>query len=613
MKDLFGSGLVVFDGAIGTELYERGFYINRPFEELNLSAPQDVTAVHRAYIEAGSNVLTTNTFSITKQRLKQFDIESRQADILRAALKCANAARSDSKVLVGLSMGPTGELVEPLGPLSRQDVQDEFRDIAATARSLNEPFDFYLLETFSNINELESAIKGIRAADSERPLLASISMRSGDTRILQDFAKMVAGRSDVQAVGLNCSEGPSHLLSALKVLAPLTQLPIVIQPNAGVPSQINGRYFYMTSPDYLAKYARRYVEAGAIGVGGCCGTGPSHVQAISGALRMMNSKTMAQPSEKVRITSSTTNPPVQTRARSERPASRVGQVLREGRRVVSIELSSPRGADFEAFVGKLRQIEKAGVEFVNVPDGPRASTRVSSLHLASAVKNRTDLKLSILPHFTTRDRNLIALQADLLGAAINGVSDVLIVTGDPPKLGNNKDATGVYDIDSIGLTHLVKCLNNGVSVSGESLGLGTEFGVGVAANPTAANLDLELSRFRYKYEMGADFAITQPIYDPESYFRWLEATKDQDIPHLVGIWPFISLRNAEFMANEVPGVKVPKWAIEEMAKAEGNPVDSVKRGTDIARRVMREIESACRGFCISAPLGKVDVALGVLD
>jgi methionine synthase I (cobalamin-dependent)/5,10-methylenetetrahydrofolate reductase len=600
--------VIIFDGAIGTALYEKGHYINRPFEELNVNAPDDVRALHREYIEAGADVITSNTFSITRPQLKKFDIEDRQEALLVAALKLAHEARQEVKtsrqVKVGLSVGPLGVLIEPLGPVSREEVRAEYARISEIA--VKENFDLYILETFSSIDEIEQAINGIRSVDKARPILASITVHPEQKKILEDFAERIGGREDVEALGMNCSDGPNALFNALKFLRPLTAKAIVVQPNSGYPRQINGRYFYMTSPDYLAKFAKRFAEVGANGVGGCCGTTPQHIRGIAHALQMTQAQQIevAQIRERPQLSAAYRN----WEARS---ASQVGEKLRSGKKVFTVEIPSPKGVDVAAFLAKIEVLEKAGIDFVNVPDGARASTRVSSLHLASFLKHRGS-KVSVIPHFTARDRNLIALQADLLGAFVNGVTDVLLVTGDPPKLGSNKDATAVYDIDAIGMTRLVDCLNRGVSPLGDDLASHTDFGIGVAANPTAINIETEIQRWRYKCEMGADFAITQPIYDPEAYFRWLDRIGADSRPHVVGIWPFVSLRNAEFMANEVPGVCVPPWAIEEMAKAGENKEEARKRGIDIARRCMEKIAESSQGFAVSAPLGRVDMALETL-
>jgi len=603
---LFSSSLIVFDGGVGTELYEKGFYINRPFEELNISAPSDVIAVHLSYIMAGAQVITTNTFSISRPQLALFDIASQQEDLLRAAFKNANQARKDyPSVKVGFSVGPLGEVVEPLGPMGLDEVKSEYASLARLSKKIG-GFDFYNLETFSVVRELKAAIEGIRSEDSSTPLLASLSVKSAQSELLDQFIAEIVSLQSVDAIGFNCSEGPTDLLNTLKKIKSRISKPIIIQPNAGVPRHLNGRYFYMTSPDYLAKFAKRFIEFGATGVGGCCGTGPAHISAISNALKMMSSKEdkLAHKLETIEI---------QTLLKKSEPQPKTSRVLKkisEGKKIFSIEVLSPKGTDLKKFNEGLDLIEAAGIDFVNIPDGARASTRASSLHLSAKVsRERTDLRA--IPHFTTRDRNLIALQSDLIGAYINGVHDVLLITGDPPKLGTNKEATAVYDIDAIGLTYLTQCLNRGISPNGESLGSGTGFGIGVAANPTAINPEMEMKRWGYKVESGADFAVTQPIFDAESYLRWKEKISKQYRPHIVGIWPLISLRNAEFMANEVPGVHVPAWVIEEMEKAGEDRDEAIKRGIDIAQNVMRLLEKDCEGFCVSAPLGKVNVALEV--
>jgi 5,10-methylenetetrahydrofolate reductase/methionine synthase I (cobalamin-dependent) len=615
-ETLFPKGHAIFDGGIATELYERGFYINRPFEELNLTHPRDVASVHESYLEAGSLVVTTNSFSLTSPQLEKFDLKDRQKELLQAAIEVAYTAvqNKGGTGKVGLSLGPMAVLIEPLGPTSREDVRIEYETLARYANEYGK-FDFYILETFSNIDELGAAIDGVRKSDLLRPILASITTMSSETLFIQNFANRVGTRKDVQALGMNCSEGPNDLLQSLKVLKPLTTKPIIIQPNAGIPRSINGRYFYMTSPDYLAKFAKRFIEAGAFGVGGCCGTGPDHIRAIASSVKMVDAQGHSLAKSQLGSASieiqAVDRSSVNLRSLTERK-SKIGAQLKLGKKVISIELTSPRGTDLSKFLLAIEQIKNAKVDFINIPDGARASTRSSSLHLAAYINSRPDLGVTAVPHLTTRDRNLIALQSDLLGASINQVHDVLIVTGDPPKLGNSRDATPVYDIDSIGLTYLVNRLNQGLTTQGDSLSSRTDFGIGVASNPTAINLELELSRWKYKVESGADFAMTQPIYEAETFLRWKDRIGANYRPHIVGIWPFVSYRNAEFMAHEVPGVHVPAWALEKMAKVQDDPVLSVKTGIEIAAQTLKALWNECEGFAISAPLGKVEVALEVL-
>lgn len=621
-ESLFQHPYVVFDGGVATELYERGFYINRLYEELNLSNPKDVAGVHESYIDSGAMVITTNSFSLTGPQLEKYDLRPKQREFIQASIRIAQEAIRNKKAVgtrVGLSLGPMSVLIEPLGPTSREEVRQEYRNLATLARETPN-YDLYILETFSNIDELECAIDGIRSVDSKTPILASITTMSSEGNFIRSFAERIGARSDVQALGINCSEGPHDLLQSLKILKPLTEKPVIIQPNAGIPRSINGRYFYMTSPDYLAKHAKRFIEAGAFGVGGCCGTGPAHIRAISQSVRMMEAKAPTRPqqrsphlisSELGEIEIQEKVPPIR-RSLEERGESKVARKLRSGQKIISIELTAPRGTDLSKFRAAIEKVKTSRVDFVNVPDGARASTRVSSLHLAANINSDPAGGVTVIPHLTTRDRNLIALQSDLLGASVNGVHDLLLVTGDPPKLGNSKEATPVYDIDSIGLTYLVDRLNQGLTPQGDSLGSRTGFAIGVASNPTAINLELELQRWRYKVESGADFAVTQPVYEAETFRRWRDLTGRDYKPHVVGIWPFVSYKNAEFMAHEVPGVHVPAWALEMMSKTQDNPEMAVRTGIEIAARIMRELWNECEGFAISAPLGKIDVALEVL-
>lgn len=630
---LFASSPLLFDGGIGTELYERGFYINRPFEELNLSHPKEVTAVHESYLKAGAQVLTTNTFSIPSPQLKKFDIEHQQEKLLLAGIKCAHqavqswinhenhssmSASNASWPKIALSFGPMGVLVEPLGPTSLEQVFTEYQTLARyaqNAKSQGSSFDLYILETFTHLEELNQAILGIRSVDSHRPIIASFTSRSSETNLIQKMVEMLNAHSGVDAIGMNCSEGPQDLFYSLKQISSLTSKPILIQPNAGIPRNINGRYFYMTSPDYMAKYAKRYLELGAFAVGGCCGTGPDHIRAMALALQAEMAKSETQkntPNHEQKNADFIDEPSELHIDWTQRKVSKVGEKIQAHQKVITVEVVSPKGTDLRKFTQGIEKLAQAGVQFVNIPDGARAATRVSSLHLASYLQ-KLNLGITAIPHLTTRDRNLIALQSDLLGASINGVHDLLLITGDPPKLGASQDTTAVYDIDSIGLTYLANALNAGRSPQGDSLGSGTQFGIGVAANPTAINLELELKRWKYKVESGADFAVTQPIFEPETLRKWLHQIQPQHKrPHIVGIWPFLSYKNAEFMAHEVPGVFVPDWALKEMEKASTNTQTSYKKGIEIALRTIQTLWDEVEGFAISAPLGKIEIVLELL-
>lgn len=610
----------LFDGAIGTSLYERGFFINKPFEELNISASADVLSLHKEYVKAGAQVLTTNTFAATRPQLRASDLEKDIVAIISNAIHLANEARKDAShpVWVGFSMGPLGDLLEPLGSVGLEEAKTEFAHSAKLAceyaQKSGENFDLYILETFSNLNELRAAVDGIRSVDQERFVLASLTVRSQETEKIQRFAALFGRDEKVDYLGLNCSEGPSDTLVSLKKLVPLVKKPIVVQPNAGTPRHVNGRYFYLSTPDYLAKFAKRFLEAGAAAVGGCCGTGPEHIEAMSSSVKMIQAQKEGAeagyashaPHATIDIGASVVSA---VEHKTNPSQSRVLRAIQSGEKVLSVEILPPLGTNLDKFLSHIDRLILEGIKFVNVPDGARASTRLNSMHLAAHLESKYTGKISVIPHYTTRDRNLIALQSDLLGAYVNGVRDVLLVTGDPPKLGNNREATAVYDIDSIGLTYLVKCLNENRTPNGESLKQGTAYGTGVATNPTAIDFDLELKRWGYKVESGAQFAITQPIFDVEKFFRWQDKLGASYKPHLVGIWPFVSFRNAEFMSQEVPGVSVPQHVLRRMERFVDDLDGAKKEGVLIAQEIMEALKHRVEGYCVSAPLGMLEPVL----
>jgi homocysteine S-methyltransferase len=399
------------------------------------------------------------------------------------------------------------------------------------------------------------------------------------------------------------------MLTALEQLRPLTTKPIMLLPNAGLPRYVNDQYIYLCNPDYIGKFAKRYVQAGANIVGGHSGVYDSHIKAIANAVKMSQHQTEA----KTRAPLPAMIQPIQDKPIEPMPLEKrslLGASLKRGEKVISVELVPPSLNDFAKFEARCQELQAGGVKFVNIPDGARAMARISSLQLASYVKSK--YKLEPIPHFTCRDRNLIGLQSDLLGAHIAGVRNILLVTGDPPKLGNNPGATAVYDVDAIGLTHLVSRMNRGLDIGGVTTKTAAEFVIGVALNPTARNEELEIRRFKYKIEAGCDFAITQPIYNIESYKRFMDATGGASLPVIMGIWPLISLRNAEFLKYEVPGVDVPDWVIEEMKKAGDSKEEALKRGMDIAIRTMEDARDLVAGFQVSAPFNRAEVALQVI-
>jgi homocysteine S-methyltransferase len=598
---------LIADGGMSTSLYDKGFFINRSFEELCLTHPEAVREVAAGFKKAGARLLLTNTFSATIPKLTSYGLQTQQEAILRAAVKIAKSVAQDEAWVLA-NMGPLGVVIEPLGPTA---IEEAFEFFKATAQVFEDTgVDGFSLECFHDLKELKTAITAIRAV-SAKPILAHIAiqenLRTSYGHTLKEFAELM-NTAGVDAIGISGEVGPSGVFSALEQLRSLTELPISLKPNAGLPQYVNDQYIYLCNPDYLAKYSKRFIQGGARIVGGNSGVSESHIRAISNTIRMLR----PQASGSVRqVTVKATQPgdskPTPATL-SER--SRLGQYLAEGRRVISVELNPPKGIGCESFTKLCRDLRAGGVEFVNIPDGARAMARMSSLQLATFVKNQLDLEP--IPHLTCRDRNLIGLQSDLLGCYVNGVRNLLLVTGDPPKLGNCPDASAVYDVDSIGLTHIVSNMNRGMDLGGSDFGKPTQYVIGVALNPTARNQELEIRRFRYKIEAGAEYAITQPIYDVEAYERFFAALGPVNIPIIMGIWPLVSLRNAEFLKNEVPGVEVPDWIIAEMEKAGDSKDEALKRGLDIAVKTMAQTKNLVAGFQVSAPFNRVDFALKVI-
>lgn len=590
---------------MATSLYDKGFYINRSFEELCLTGAETVKEVHTEFVRAGAQVLRTNTFGASIPKLTEYNIQDQLPEVINASVRLARQAAESGNSYVVASMGPLGVVLEPLGPTSVEEAEDYYaKNVVEFERG---EVDGYSLEGFHDLNELRSAIKAVRG-HSKKPILAYIGIQENKKttygHTIEEFINL-AEEFDIEVVGFSGDVGPSGMLTALEMTRPLTSKPIALLPNAGLPRYVNDQYIYLCNPDYMGKFAKRFVQAGANLVGGHSGVHSDHIKAISNSLRMTANLNIKVPTY-ARVIPPANDKPVEKVPVENR--SKLGARLAAGERIYTVEVNSPRGIDFEKFLKHCQALVDGGIEFVNIPDGARAMARMSSTQLAAYVAREFDLEP--IPHFTTRDRNLLGLQSDLLGAHVNGVRNVLAVTGDPPKLGNCPGASGVYDVDAIGLTHIIHRMNQGLDLGGSSFGRPTEFLTGVALNPTASNKDLEISRFQYKAEAGADFAITQPIYDIEAYKKFFDQMKDvPDVPVIMGIWPLVSLRNAEFLRNEVPGVEVPDWVISEMEKAGDDKDESLKRGLEIAIKTMDQAKSFVAGFQVSAPFNKVSIAM----
>ena len=599
--------VLVCDGAMGTMLYAKGIFLNRSFDELNLTQPDLVADVHQAYVRAGADVIETNTFGANRIKLGAFGLADKVHAINLQGAKIARHAARDQVYVAG-AIGPLGIRIEPWGKTGVDEAEEFFRE---QARGLLEGgVDLFVLETFRDVNEIGAAIRAVRSI-CDLPIVAQVTTEedgnSLDGAAPEAFVPELE-RLGAQVVGLNCSVGPAAMLETIERMSHVTTVRLSAQPNAGRPREIEGRHIYLCSPEYMASYARRFINSGVRLVGGCCGTTPEHIRHIKMAVRLLAPGEPAAPRFARGAETRAVAPAVEPIARPEK--SRMANGLARGEFVVSVELVPPRGFRAEKLVDQARQLRIHGVDLVNIPDGPRAGARMSALSAAVLVQQQAGLETIL--HYACRDRNLLGMQSDLLGAHSMGVRNLLLITGDPPQVGDYPDATGVFDVDSIGLTNVVARLNRGFDIGGQSIGLPTGFHIGVAANPGALDPDEELRRLTYKVEAGAEFVITQPVFDAAELIRFLGRIEGLRIPVIAGITPLDSLRHAEFMANEVPGVRVPDPIIERMRSADEHG-EAAAEGLAIAREVTREIRHLVQGLQISTTFGAMEAVRGVID
>jgi homocysteine S-methyltransferase len=598
-------GVIVGDGAMGTMLYTKGIFINRCFDELNFESPDMVREVHRDYIAAGAQFIETNTFGANHFKLGPHGLSDRVDAINRAGAELAREEAGDS-VYVGGSIGPLGVPIEPIGRIAYEEARDCFR---VQAQALAEGgVDFFVLETFRRLEEIREAIHGVRDV-SDKPVVALMSITDEDISALGDPPEKIAISLDgwnADVIGLNCSVGPQPMLKAIEIMRSCTEQPLCVMPNAGMPRLVEGRYMYLSSPQYFAKYARRFLQSGVKILGGCCGTTPEHIKAVRQAVRSIRPgdlEVRARPA----ISVTPVTPGVEVVPKEEKSA--LARKIAHGEFVASVELSPPKSPDPAKVLKKIGKLKDAGVDAVNIPDGARASARMSSQALAILAER--EVGMEVILHYCCRDRNLLGMQSDLLGAGALGIKNVLIITGDPPKLGDYPDATAVFDVDAIGLMQIANRLNHGQDLVGNPIDQPTKLHLGVGANPAAINLDEEIRRFEYKVEAGAEYVMTQPVYDAGVFEQFVRRTEHCRIPILVGILPLRSFRNAEFLSNEVPGMHVPDSTLKRMADAE-SPDEAKAEGILIAQEALLESLPLSQGVYVMPPFGNVRAALEVL-
>lgn len=595
---------------MGTEIYSRGVFINRCYDELNVAQPSIVQDIHAAYRRAGADVLTTNTFGANRYRLSAYGLESRLKDINATGVQLAKV-EAKGKAWVAGSIGPTGALLGPVGKLPPGDAYAAFREQAEVLADAG--VDLFVLETFTHLGELWQAVRAVRAI-SDLPIVACMSFPfvgaaqaqlEGDSP--EDAVRAVK-QWPIDVFGTNCSNGPKGVQAALERMLAVTEMKLAAIPNAGLPQVVEGRTLYLAAPEYMAEHARRFVQLGASVIGGCCGTTPEMIKQIRAYVRSVHQERRTP----VQIVDGEKAPegltPVPIKERSE-----LAKRLYSGKFCVSVELDPPRGVEALKAVEGAAMLQDAGIDVVNIADGPRAVARMGPAALAQLVKARCGMESVV--HYCCRDRNLLGMQMDLLGNNALGLHNVLAVTGDPPKMGTYPNATAVFDIDSIGLITFIQMMNRGLDFSGQPIGGQTALFVGAGCNPAHIDLDLEVERFGRKIEAGAEFFFSQPVFDPEVLLRFLDRTdKFPKVPFLVGIMPVVSLRNAEFLHNEVPGMQMPERILDRLRNA-GDRDAQRETGIQLAREALAEVMDHPRlaGMYCYPPFGSYKAVLQVAE
>jgi homocysteine S-methyltransferase len=592
---------------MGTMLYAKGVFINKSFDALNLTQPELVEAVHRDYVAAGADIIETNTFGGNRIKLSSFGLGDKLQAINAEGVRIARRAAGDRAYVAG-AIGPLGIRIEPWGKTGVDEAREYFREQAQALADAG--VDLFILETFRDLNEIGAAIEAVRSV-SGLPIVAQMTTEEDGNTLdgtpPERFAPELERRG-ATVLGVNCAVGPAPMLETIERMEAVTRLRLSSQPNAGKPRDVEGRNIYLCSPEYMASYARRFVMHNVRIVGGCCGTTPEHIRQIKAAVRgaATAAKSPHAPAAEVSAgRNAVTAPPVPREQKSH-----LSRRLAHREFVLAVELLPPRGFEAEPAIQRARELKRYGVDVVNIPDGLRAGARLSALSLAVLVEQQAGIET--LLHYSCRDRNLLGIQSDLLGAHAMGVRNLLLITGDPGRVGDYPDATAVFDVDSIGLTNLVARLNRGCDLGGQPIGAPTAYHLGVSINPGAPNLDEELRRFDYKVEAGAEFVLTRPVFELAGFERLMRRLETARLPVIAGVFPFESVRNAEFMANEVPGVRVPDSLMERMRRADGHHAAAAE-GIAIARELAGALRPSVQGIQVSTASGNIDAALAVVD
>jgi methionine synthase I (cobalamin-dependent)/5,10-methylenetetrahydrofolate reductase len=596
-------GVVVCDGAMGTMLYGRGVFLNRCFDELNVSNPEMVQGVHQEYAEAGAEILETNTFGAHRFKLGPHGLDQQVRKINREGARLAREA-AQGRALVAGAMGPLGKPLQPLGNIAFDEAVEAYREQAEGL--LEGGVDLFTVETMPSLDNARAAVAAVRAL-SDRPIMVSLTFNEEGTTFYGDKPEDIVRTLedwDVSVVGANCSQGPQPMLETIQRMAAVVKrLKLSAMPNAGAPALVDGRYVYLCTPEYMASHARRFIAAGVTLVGGCCGTTPAHIKNLVRSVRMV------QPAQKSALV---VPPPVARETQPPVPREDKSPLARKmGKKfVVSVELDPPKGADPGRIVDRAQYCRENEVDAINVADGPRASARMSAQSLCVLLQNK--VAIDTILHYTCRDRNLLGIQSDLLGAYALGLRNILAITGDPPKLGDYPDATAVYDVDSIGLIRIMNHLNHGRDLAGNPFGPPLGIHIGCGADPSKPDMEKEVRRLEEKVKAGAEYIMTQPVYDPRTVERFLSMIKHLQVPVLIGILPLYSHKNAEFLHNEVPGMNVPD-DIRERMRVAGSGEQAQAEGVSIAQEALLAARDLVQGAYVMPPFNKVELAVRVIE
>jgi len=619
--DALADRVLVCDGAMGTMLYAKGVFINKSFDALNLTQPDLVAEVHQEYVRAGADIVETNTFGANRIKLGSFGLGDKLHAINEQGARIARHA-ADGKAYVAGSIGPLGIRIEPWGKTGVDEAREYFREQAQALADGG--VDLFILETFRDLNEIGAAIDAVRSV-SDKPIIAQMTTEEDGNTLdgtpPEKFAPELERRG-ATVIGVNCAVGPAPMLDTIERMSAVTTRRLSAQPNAGQPRDVEGRNIYLCSPDYMASYARRFIMHNVRVVGGCCGTTPEHIRQIKAAVRSLAPAVVSAGAREANhggpaamgdgevAGASDTFARVDAAPVAREHKSRLANALARGAFVVAVEVIPPRGYQTDQVLERARRLKIGGVDVVSIPDGQRAGARISALSLAVLIEQQAGIET--LLYYACRDRNLLGIQSDLLGAHAMGVRNLMLVTGDPGRVGDYPDATAVFDVDSIGLTNVVTRLNHGSDLGGQPIGAPTTFHLGVSVNPAASNMDQELRRFEYKVEAGAEFVVTRPVFDVRGYEQFARRIESARLPVVAGIFPFESARNADFMANEVPGVRVPDALLDRRRRAEGQEAGALE-GIAIAREIAAELRGGVHGVQISTQSGDIEAALAVID